>query len=527
MDNISFIFIGGTYRGYKLLETLLNLNYIPEYVVILKDDDHEVVKYTPKMSLLVESKGIKFSIKKKLNQEDFEFINSSIWDFALICGWRTIIPFELDQQFKYGLLAAHDSLLPKYRGFAPLNWAIINGETQTGVTLFRINENEVDSGDIYLQESVDIEFNETINDIYLKIVNATISICIRFIDSCIKNEVFFYKQIEDDATYTCKRSPQDGKIDWNKSSIEIYNLIRALCHPYPGAFCTFENEIYHIREAKLGKNNSKKYAGIIPGKVISIGEDFIEIMCGQGTLNVSIWENKRLFTVESPSVKVKSITSVIENGIDFTLKKNKIKLFIFPLNGNGLEAIDCLDDRFEFLGFIDDTIEKQGQNEFGFTVYDREILKFHQDAQVLCVPGSSISYLTRSELISNFESQNFTTIIHPSASISPYAKIGKNVLIMSGVVITSNAIIEDHVCIFPNTVIHHDSKVGEYTLIGSNVTLAGSSIIGKNCYIGSGTNIINNSSIGDYTLVGLGTNVIRAIEPKSKIVGNPSKYLID
>ena len=117
----------------------------------------------------------------------------------------------------------------------------------------------------------------------------------------------------------------------------------------------------------------------------------------------------------------------------------------------------------------------------------------------------------------------FATVIHPSARISPLARIGRNVLIMAGVVVTSNAIIGDHVCILPNTVIHHDVVVGDWTLIGSNVSIAGHVRLGRNCYLGSGSRIIDGVEIGERTLIGLGSNVIADVRCDVTVVGNPAR----
>lgn len=203
------------------------------------------------------------------------------------------------------------------------------------------------------------------------------------------------------------------------------------------------------------------------------------------------------------------------------------RLFIFPFNGNGLEALDCLGDGFELIGFIDDIAEKQGQNKFGQMVYPRSQLLKMPEALVLAVPGSPSSFKARKKIIDDLliVPERFATVIHPKASVSPLAKIGKNVLIMAGVVITSNVIIEDHVCILPNTVIHHDTVVGKYTLIGSNVTIAGNVSIDENCYIGSGSKIINGVTIGAFTLIGLGTSVIKSLPSNVKVVGNPARIL--
>jgi sugar O-acyltransferase (sialic acid O-acetyltransferase NeuD family) len=203
------------------------------------------------------------------------------------------------------------------------------------------------------------------------------------------------------------------------------------------------------------------------------------------------------------------------------------QLIIFPFNGNGLEALDCIGGQFALIGFADDTPEKQGKHASGFTVYPRDVCAKYPEAQVLAVPGSPTSFRERGKLIASLglAAERFATVIHPSASVSPNARIGRNVLIMAGAVITGNAVIGDHVCILPNSVIHHDCRIGNYCLIGSNVTVAGYTVVEENCYIGSGSSIINNITIGNGTLVGMASNVIKDIPPASKVAGNPARQL--
>jgi sugar O-acyltransferase (sialic acid O-acetyltransferase NeuD family) len=200
-------------------------------------------------------------------------------------------------------------------------------------------------------------------------------------------------------------------------------------------------------------------------------------------------------------------------------------LLIFPFNGNGLEALDCLGTAFRLLGFIDDTPEKQGISSHGPTVYPRSALGQWPEAQVLAVPGSPTSFRSRRAVIESLgiAPGRFARVIHPTARISPLATIGYNVLIMAGVVITSNAVIGDHVCVLPNTVIHHDARIGAWSLVGSNVSVAGNTLVGENCYIGSGSSIMNALEIGDGTLVGLGSNVIRNTPAGSRVAGNPAR----
>ena len=203
------------------------------------------------------------------------------------------------------------------------------------------------------------------------------------------------------------------------------------------------------------------------------------------------------------------------------------KLLIFPFNGNALEAVDCIGEQYELLGFIDDTPEKQGIMEWGIPVLDRSALETYKDAKVLAVPGGPASFKKRREHIASLavDKHRFISLVHPNAHLGKHVKLGTNCLIMAGVVITSNVEIGDHVCILPNTVIHHDATVGPYTLIGCNVAIAGGTKIGENCYIGSGTNIINGISIGEYSLVGLGSNVLKPVLPHARIGGNPAKEI--
>lgn len=199
-------------------------------------------------------------------------------------------------------------------------------------------------------------------------------------------------------------------------------------------------------------------------------------------------------------------------------------LLIFPCNGNGLEALDCVGDAYRCIGFVDDTPEKQGTERCGYPVFSREALSREPDAAVLAVPGSPASYRSRRSVIEglDLDEKRFARVVHPSASVSPRASIGHNVLIGPGVVVSATAVIGNHVCVLPNSVIHHDAVVGEWSLVGSLVTLAGGAVVSENCYIGSGSRIKNGIDVGAGALVGLGSNVVRSVAAGATVAGNPA-----
>ncbi len=310
---VNYVFIGGTERGLKLLEGLMSKKYFPKFAVILKEDKHEPVKYSAQLKELCDFNNIYCKILRRLDVELEELISENYYDLAVVCGWRSLINTDLNKYFKYGMIAAHDSLLPKYRGFAPINWAIINGESETGVTLFKIVAGEVDSGDIFGQKIVNIEFQNFAYDIYKKITYETVNLYLDLFEK-IKNNEFLQpiKQDEKNATYTCKRIPNDSLINWNLNSRDVYNFIRAQAYPYPGAFFYHEKGKIIINKAKIGQSNDKKYVGRIAGSVIKIGDESVEVLCGTGSLEIlecSLDNTTDKLIPLKPNMLIKSINS--------------------------------------------------------------------------------------------------------------------------------------------------------------------------------------------------------------------------
>lgn len=205
----------------------------------------------------------------------------------------------------------------------------------------------------------------------------------------------------------------------------------------------------------------------------------------------------------------------------------KQELPLFSCNGNAREAKVAVGEKWNVVGFMDDNADLQKNGCAGLPVFVRSAIDKFPNAFVLAVPGAPHSFHTCQEIIQSrsIDELRYATVVHPKASEGVHVKLGRNCLIQSGVVFTSNAEIHDHVVILPNTVVHHDSQIGAFSMLGSNVTIAGNSLTEKGCYIGSGSSIINGIAIGDYSLIGMGSVVIRSISPTSKLVGVPAKQL--
>ena len=119
----------------------------------------------------------------------------------------------------------------------------------------------------------------------------------------------------------------------------------------------------------------------------------------------------------------------------------------------------------------------------------------------------------------------FATIVHPTASVSRTAQLGRGVVIFQHVTVTTNVSIGDHVTILPNSIVSHDDRIGDYTSIAGGVCISGSVHVGRSCYLGTRSALMSGIEIGDGSLVGMGSVVLHSVEPHSVVVGNPARLL--
>ncbi len=270
------VLFGGGNKGSVILKKLIGLQQDVVGVFYFDEDPHENIWYD-KVEDIAEANGISaFCCNRRMEE-----LNP---DVAFVAGWRYRIPKEQYSIPVKGTIVFHDSLLPKYRGFAPMNWAIINGEKQTGVTMFYIAE-EVDSGDIIQQGRVRIGILDNAEILEKKIIEGYAMMLGATLPLIESGKVKSKPQVHSKATYTCKRIPDDGLIDWKQSTVRIYNLIRGLSYPYPNAFSYIGGRKVCIRETRLVLE-PKNYVGRITGRVVSIEGEWVEVLTGDGSLLV-------------------------------------------------------------------------------------------------------------------------------------------------------------------------------------------------------------------------------------------------
>ena len=279
------VFLGNHDVGIAVLESLLSAANVVA-VIAHPIDPEEGFRYASVYEFAIRQ-GIKVIRGKAREKEVFEFINSVSPDLLWITDYRYILPKELISIARYGAVNMHPSLLPKYRGRAPINWAILKGENEIGLTAHYVDEG-VDSGDIITQVAIPLSIDEDVGDALRKLIPLYRSVTREVIEFFIKGDVPSFRQELIDYPIFPARKPGDGRIDWSKSAVEILNLIRAVAHPYPGAFTeTAQGRIIIWRASISGYSEKKKSD---PGTVIRlIGNNGFSIQCGEGILHIEKW----------------------------------------------------------------------------------------------------------------------------------------------------------------------------------------------------------------------------------------------
>lgn len=219
-------------------------------------------------------------IKIKNEPESIKVLKDINPDFIIVVAYGQILPKEVLEIPKYACINLHASLLPKYRGAAPLNFAIINGEKKSGNTTMLMDVG-LDTGDMLMTQEVDITENMTAGELHDILMSTGGELLIQTINKMVKGEVTPQKQ---DESKTCYASMLDKKmacINWEKSALNIHNLIRGL-NPWPVAYTSYDEKTMKIYKSKVLDEESKKN----PGTIIEVSKEGIKVACGNRVLLV-------------------------------------------------------------------------------------------------------------------------------------------------------------------------------------------------------------------------------------------------
>ena len=262
--------------GSACLEDLIRDGANVAVVYTHEDDPKEEIWFRSVKQTALDS-SIEVRAPSKIDADEINRLREIAPDLIFSFYYRAMIPKDVLDIPKLGAYNIHGALLPKYRGRACINWAVINGEKETGATLHVMTES-ADRGDIIAQKAVPIEFEDTAHDVFLKVTEAAREILMSSLPSLENGTAKRYPQDESKATKFGRRRPEDGEIDWNKSAEEIYNLVRALTHPFPGAFTYWDCKKYFIWKALPAEGTFE------PGKIRS--ESPMLVGTGRGLLRI-------------------------------------------------------------------------------------------------------------------------------------------------------------------------------------------------------------------------------------------------
>jgi len=267
--------------GYVGLEALLDMG-ADVCAVFTHDDAAGEEIWFRSVRQLAERHGLPVFTPTKLGEGDWiQRLQQWSPDFLFSFYYRNMLSTAVLATASRAALNLHGSLLPRYRGRCPVNWVLIHGESETGVTLHHMVE-KPDRGDIVAQQRVPITDDDTARTLYAKLTGAAATLMRETYPRLCDGTAPRIPQVQAEASYFGGRKPEDGRIDWKGSAQSVYNLVRAVTHPYPGAFTTWRGKSLFVWEARVLESES---VSPTPGKVVGLGEG-IDVETARGRLRL-------------------------------------------------------------------------------------------------------------------------------------------------------------------------------------------------------------------------------------------------
>ena len=295
--SLKIVFMGTPEFAVPMLDTLFHSQHQIVGVITAPDkpagrgmqlSESDVKKYAV-------SKGLHLLQPDKLKNEQFlDELRALNADLFVVVAFR-MLPVVMWDMPPLGTINLHASLLPNYRGAAPINWAVINGEKETGVTTFKL-QHEIDTGEIILRDKIAIRDDETVGELYHELMDIGKDVLLKTVDAIASGD---YPLLPQDHITDVKHAPKIFKetcqIDWSRDAASIYNLIRGLS-PYPAAWTTLQGKTLKIYSAdKIIEAHTKP-----TGEVETDGKTFLRFSCSDGYISVRDLqlEGKKRMSVE-------------------------------------------------------------------------------------------------------------------------------------------------------------------------------------------------------------------------------------
>ncbi|OJY98265.1 MAG: methionyl-tRNA formyltransferase [Sphingobacteriales bacterium 40-81] len=283
--DVRIVFMGTPEFAVASLAALVDAGYNIVAVVTAPD------KPSGRGMKMNESAVKKYAVEKglhvlqplKLKAPEFiEALQQLKADLQIVVAFR-MLPEVVWNMPQMGTINVHGSLLPQYRGAAPINWAVINGEKETGVTTFKL-KHEIDTGNILLQEKIPIGESETAGEVHDRMKETGAQLLVKTVDGLMNKTIEETEQLQSytDIKHAPKIFTDTCKIDWNKTIDEVYDLIRGLA-PYPAAFTTLNNKTLKIFSAK----KIKQMPTVKAGEYITDGKTSLRFACSNGWIAVT------------------------------------------------------------------------------------------------------------------------------------------------------------------------------------------------------------------------------------------------
>lgn len=239
------------------------------------------MQYTPVKEVAVEH-GIPVYQPRRIREpECIEELRKYNADIMVVIAFGQILPKEILEMTPYGCINVHASLLPKYRGAAPIQWAVINGEKVSGVTTMQMNEG-LDTGDMILKTEVVLDEKETGGSLHDKLAAAGAKLCVETLKALEEKTATWEAQGESTTEYAKMLDKKMGDIDWNQSAVSIERLIRGL-NPWPSAYTDWNGKVMKIWEAEVVEKQTEE----VPGMIVDVEKGGFLVQTGVNCLKVT------------------------------------------------------------------------------------------------------------------------------------------------------------------------------------------------------------------------------------------------